>query len=314
MEFKKLALAAAVASLPATGFSMEALEDSALSGVTGQDGISIALNTNLSAELIIHDTDGIGDFSFRTVTTTTTTTTTGPGTITNQNVNVNTGTNSSYGNAAALVMSDFAIDTGGNEITLDIDAGDSAGTGTAPTLNIQVGIPSNTSITLGSVDIANSNRDAGSATESANWGVDATNRVDDVLNLGTITLGATSMNIQLANEPQGDMIALNTTITNGISIDNFAINDANSGGGIGVGTVSIVGNGASDDLSVAAGVNVASNGLVIRVDELGASGADVRLTGVSLGDQSTGNTTPALGDIELVGLQLSGTTVRISGK
>ncbi|MED5389040.1 MAG: DUF6160 family protein, partial [Pseudomonadota bacterium] len=38
MEFKKLALAAAVATLPATGFSMEAMEDSALSGVTGQDG------------------------------------------------------------------------------------------------------------------------------------------------------------------------------------------------------------------------------------------------------------------------------------
>jgi hypothetical protein len=46
MEFKKLALAAAVASLPATGFSMEAMEDSALSGVTGQDGISMTLNGN----------------------------------------------------------------------------------------------------------------------------------------------------------------------------------------------------------------------------------------------------------------------------
>ncbi len=277
MTFKKLALAAAVAALPATGFSMEAMEDSALSGVTGQDGISIAINTNLAASLIVHDTDGI------------------PTSVT-----------AGHTNAGALIMDDFAINTAGGDITLDIDAGDSAATGTAPVLNVEVGIPNATVITLGSVDIANSNRDGGT------WGVDATNRVDDVLNLGSITLGATTLNIQLANEPQGDMIALNTTITNGVSISGFALNDANSGGGIGVGTLSVLDSGGGTNLSVDAGVNVTASGMTVRLDQLGdaTSGADVRLAGVNLGD----GTGPNLGDVELVGLNLNGTTVTISGK
>lgn len=280
MEFKKLALAAAVATLPATGFSMEAMEDSALSGVTGQDGISIAINTNLAASLIVHDTDGI------------------PTTVT-----------AGHANAGALVMDDFQINTGGNNITLDIDAGDSAATGTAPVLNVEVGIPDATVITLGSVDIANSNRDGGS------WGVDATNRVNDVLNLGSITLGATTLNIQLANEPQGDMIALNTTITNGVSISNFAINDAGgtvNGGGISVDTLSVLDNGGAN-LTVDAGVNVSATGLTVRLDQLGdaTNGADVRLAGVTLGDSATA---PSLGDVELVGLNLNNTVVTISGK
>lgn len=297
MEFKKLALAAAVAALPATGFSMEAMEDSALSGVTGQDGISIALNTNLSASLIVHDTDGIQNAAGTAAATYTTVAGTGTTAVTT--------VHGPYGSAAALVMEDFAINTAGGDITLDIDAGDSATAGVEPVLNIQVGIPTGTQITLGSVDVANSNRDDGG------WGVVATGRVDDVLNLGSVTLGATTMNIQLANEPQGDMIALNTTITGGIGIANFALNDANSGGGIGVDNVAIVGNGiAAGDLAVDAGINVDGNGLVVRLDTLGsATGADVRLTGVNLGDGSGGN----LGDIELVGLQLSGTTLTISG-
>ncbi|WP_300523843.1 DUF6160 family protein [Alcanivorax sp.] len=283
MEFKKLALAAAVAALPATGFSMEALEDSALSGVTGQDGISIAINTNLAASLIVHDTDGIP-----------------------------TGVTAGHGSAGALVMDDFQINTGGNNITLDIDAGDSAVGGTAPVLNVEVGIPNATVITLGSVDIANSNRE-GAAGDP--WGVDATNRVNDVLNLGSITLGATTLNIQLANEPQGDMIALNTTITNGVSISNFALNDAGgtvNGGGISVDSLSVVDSGGAN-LSVDAGINVSATGLVVRVDQLGdaTNGADVRLAGVTLGDSATA---PSLGDVELVGLNLNNTVVTISGK
>ncbi len=279
MKFKKLALAAAVAALPATGFSMEAMEDSALSGVTGQDGISIAINTNLAASLIVHDTDGI------------------PTSVT-----------AGHDNAGALIMDDFQINTGGNNITLDIDAGDSDVAGTAPVLNVEVGIPNATVITLGSVDIANSNRE-GVPTDP--WGVDDTNRVDDVLNLGSITLGATTLNIQLANEPQGDMIALNTTITNGVSISGFALNDANSGGGISVGTLSVLDSGGTN-LSVDAGVNVTASGMTVRLDQLGdaTNGADVRLAGVNLGDGSG----PNLGDIELVGLNLNNTVVTISGK
>ena len=43
MNFKKLALAAAVAVAPMSALALEPMQDEALSGVTGQDGISLSL-------------------------------------------------------------------------------------------------------------------------------------------------------------------------------------------------------------------------------------------------------------------------------
>jgi hypothetical protein len=56
--FQKLALVSAIAALPMTGFAMEALDDSTLSGVTGQDGITLGLNLNATLNVGIEDTDG----------------------------------------------------------------------------------------------------------------------------------------------------------------------------------------------------------------------------------------------------------------
>ena len=124
MKFKKLALAAAVAALPATGFSMEAMEDSALSSVTGQDGITIGLNTALSAELRIHDADGFVDPA---------------------GVTANDRTDS-----AALIFQDFAITAiggGAAQIDLEIDAGTNAGND--PTLNINVDLANGIDVNMG---------------------------------------------------------------------------------------------------------------------------------------------------------------------
>ena len=286
MEFKKLALAAAVAALPATGFSMEAMEDSALSGVTGQDGISIGLNTTLSAELRVHDTDGFADPA---------------GNTSNDRLD-----------SAALIFEDFAITAidgvSAAEIDLKIDAGTDAGND--PTLNINVDLANGIEVNMGDLDVADSGRTTGS-TIGAGWTVGTsvgTDRVDSVISLGSLELGAgTSLNIQLGNEAQGDMIAIDTTISDGISISGFAINDADSGGGISQ-DVSIVDNGGSD-LTVQTGINVDTDSLNIGLDGIGnAGGMDVRLANVNIGDGSVGN----VGDIELVGLQLSG-SLEISG-
>lgn len=56
--FKKAALAAAVAALPMTGFAMEALQDEALSEVTGQDGITITLGSTGAFDIFVGDADG----------------------------------------------------------------------------------------------------------------------------------------------------------------------------------------------------------------------------------------------------------------
>src|SRR5690554_2814891 len=56
--FKKLALVTAMAALPMSGFAMEALDDATMSGVTGQDGITLSINLDNSLTLGIEDTDG----------------------------------------------------------------------------------------------------------------------------------------------------------------------------------------------------------------------------------------------------------------
>jgi uncharacterized protein DUF6160 len=272
MKFKKLALAAAVAALPATGFSMEALEDSALSGVTGQDGISIGLATDIQASVRIHDKDGIslGDLA---------------------------------GDAGALVIDGFAITranaTDAIELTIDADGGTTNTTG--PTLNIGVSLPADLTVNLGTLAVAES---AG-ASDTGDWNVSGN---VDVINLGSMTMGATTLNIQLGNEPQGNMIALDTTITGGISISGFAVNDANSGGSLSA-NLSVFDNGGTD-LTVATGIDIdntsgpGGNGaLVIGLDGIGgASGMDVRLADLTLGGAGAG----AIGDVELVGLNLTG--------
>ncbi len=286
MNFKKLALASAVALAPVTGFAaLDEMQDSSLSEVTGQDGIEISIETpaaGITGDIYIHDKDGLS------------------GTATQVS-----GASSLYTFDGAIVVDDFRFI--GN-LNVTVDAGDNqlAGAGGAPTLNIFVNIPSATLIT-GDIRVANSGRD------ESTWGIGTTSA--PLLSTMTIALSTVTMNIQLGNEPQGNMIALNTTLTGGLTISNFRLNDAGgavsfTGGGIGVATTQIVGN-ASSDLEGNMGVNASNAGLVITVGTLGSpTGMDVRLTDVYVGSTSAG----IIGDVTIVGLNLNGTTVTISGK
>jgi hypothetical protein len=271
MEFKKLALAAAVASLPATGFSMEALEDSALSGVTGQDGISISLASNVTASLKVHDKDGF------------------------------TGNGVATADSGALVISGFGITRANTTDSIDIEI-DTNG-GTSPTLNIGVSLPTGLTVALGSVGVADSGRTVSTAgVAGGTWSSSGT--VASVLNLGSMTLGATTLNIQLGNEPQGNMIALNTTITGGISLTGFSVSDANSGGSL-ITDLQVVDN-AGTDLTLNTGINIEADGLHIGLAGLGgATGMDVRMTDLKLGTAASGS----IGDVELIGLDLTGDLV-----
>ncbi|MEP5232060.1 MAG: DUF6160 family protein [Alloalcanivorax sp.] len=269
MNFKKLALAAAVAVAPMSALALEPMQDEAMSAVTGQDGINIGLATDVVAGLKVHDKDGID------------------GTV---------------GNAGALVISGFSITRalGTDEIELVIDTDD--GGGTAPYLNVGVNLPDDLTVNLGSVTVASSQRDTGA------WTTD--NTTTEIMNLGELTLGATTLNIQLGNEPQGNMIALNTTITNGISLSGFSVTDA--GGTVTGGTLStdlqVVDNNGTD-LTVDTGIDISADGLVIGLSGIGgATGIDVRMADLAFG----GTSAASIGDVELIGLQLSG-NVNISG-
>lgn len=282
MNFKKLALASAIAMAPAVSMgAMVEMEDTTLSDVTGQDGIEIAVVTpaaGVSGTVYIHDQDGLAGIA---------------------------ATGSTYSFDGAIVVENFRFI--GN-LNINIDAGDSAITNTAPTLNIYVNIPAATLIT-GDIRVANSQRDeVGSL-----WGVGALSPV--LLSTMTIALSTVTMNIQLANEPQGNMIALNTTITSGLTISNFRLNDAGgtstfTGGGIGAALTTIVGNGSAN-LAVNMGINASAAGLVITVGTLGSgTGIDMRMEDVFVGSTTAGT----IGDISIVGLNLNGTQVTISGK
>src|SRR5690554_232961 len=118
--FKKLALVSAIAALPMSGFAMEALDDATLSGVTGQDGISVNISVPaMTMDIVLHDNDGL------------------------------TGTD-----AGAIVIDQMSLSTPtGTSIGLVIDASDNGG---APLLNIAVSIPTGTTISTGDLSVATS--------------------------------------------------------------------------------------------------------------------------------------------------------------
>ena len=275
MTFKKLALASAIAMVPTVGFSaMVEIEDAALSDMTGQDGIEIDIVAPvITTDIYIHDTTGL------------------------------TSGTTAYSFDGAIVIDNFSF--AGN-INIDIDAGESSAAGAAPSLQVNVSIPTATIIT-GDIRVANSQRDD----VATAWGINTQSGV--ILSTMTIAMSGLTLNIQLGNEPQGNMIAVNSTITGGISINSFALNDASvaSGAAIGAANILVKDTGASTDLQLVATVNVTTAGLVLGLTQVGSTtGMDIRIT-----DQYLGTTTAGIiGDITVVGLNVGGTTVTISGK
>jgi hypothetical protein len=268
--FKKLALASAIAALPVSGFAMEAMDDAALSDVTGQDGLSLNIDVPASTmDIIIHDGDGST-----------------AGSLT--------------GAAGALVINNMSLTTGAGGIDVDIDADGNAG---APVLNVAVTIPTGTTISTGDIQVA----------VSTGMGNAVTNTSANILDSMDITLGQVDLNIQLGSaEPQGSMIVLDTAITNGITINNFALNDASSGESISVTQIVMEDADGSGNLTVSMTGDVETSGLALTFGQLGATGASagvsLQMSSVTLGSQ------PAIGDIEIIGLNLNGTTVTIAGK
>lgn len=367
MTFKKLALASAIAALPAASMAVDYLDDEMMSGVTGQDGIRVTLDLNLQTDVAVHDTSGIGGYSGSAavnasytpdpdtnatpdggslvggtyVATTVTaagiayvTTTAGaaPAQVVASGsapVTLASGTNEAfdYGNDAAIVIEGMAVASNG--LIVDIDAGNSAVSGGAPVLNVGVNIADGTTVTTGSIRVANSNRDEDDdANGVSDWGYGTSSGSDTIVESSTITLGNTLLNVQLANEPQGHMIRLITDIAGAtpgagaLRIANAAVRDLNgapgsaAAGSLGADAIAIGNTGTPadfDNLSVDVGIDVdATRGLVVTINQLGDvnNGASVHVERAYLGSPALGY----IGDLEMNGLNLSGTQIAISGK
>ncbi len=292
--FTQLALVTAIAT-SGSAFAMQTMNDSDLSATTGQDGITIKITpppTGLVIDkAILHDKDGFaGALEGGAIVI-------GDATGTGVKMNVST--------AGAPILVD--IDSSGGSNT----AG--ALTGTAPVLNVKVTLP-NLSIKTGDISVAGSARSGlvYSATSAATGGTTGT--AVKILDSMNIDLGGITLNVQLGNTPQGAMIKLGGTVSGGLGISNIGLVDAgtNGGGTLGVGKL-LVQDNAGANLTLDASINVQgttgtnnANGLVIGLGS--ASNYKIMLENVTLG-----SATSTLGDLQVVGLNLTGTTIAISG-
>lgn len=202
--FKKLILTTAILAASSSAMAMQAMDESSLSDTTGQDGLTIKLDTSLSGLGITYvDRDGVA-------------------------------ADGTYANSGAIVISPLGISTTG--LTIDVDAGGSVGDTTGDgMLQIKVTAPNATVIDLNATKISVADADAtgsgtGTKTDIITFAAGASLTID-----GSAT---PLMNIQLGNETQGAMIKMVADIANA-SLTGLTINDANSSGSVKIDTLTL---------------------------------------------------------------------------
>ncbi|PHR65070.1 DUF6160 family protein [Alcanivorax sp.] len=283
MNFKKLALAAAVAVAPMSALALEPMQDEALSSVTGQDGISMEINGSISTDVWIEDTDGLDG--------------TGP--------------------AGFMTIEGLGVNL--NNVTIDIDAGSTGGAAGANTgvLQVAIGIPNDITLTNLEIGVQGSSATAGESADAGRLGLigDSTT----VLSVGTVTLAASDLIMQLgpdAGTPAaGSSNFLELTGVVGVELSDVQLFGGTSNAGwIGAETIAVT----NLDLGAGAGTNVTTAnlnaaGLLLTVGD-GATNVGVDISRLTLGDNGVGQPGEnPLGNVYLTGLDLAGTTVAISG-
>ena len=328
--FTKVALVTAMAiSANAMAAQMQSLDDEALSAATGQDGITLTINTSgiTIDKLLIHDNDGLktaANGGVLAVNSWDPAANAGAGGIVSTNLDLG-GTET----AGAIVLNDVALNlTGATTVKIDTDAG--AG-GTAPFLNIGLQTGTTTEISVDNIAVGVSGTAPGSTGTNRRG---ATDEVQILQSYGSaaadqikIAVGQATMNIQLGHAPQGAMIVASGVITNGIEIKNLAIVDASvngnaaltaagySNGGIGLDRIRIT-DANSADLSANAKINATNQGLLISMGD--NIKKDIYIDAVRLGDVAgmAGGalaTTKSNGALEVQGLDMGTSSILVSG-
>lgn len=281
MGFKKLALAAAVAAAPMSALALEPMQDEALSAVTGQDGISIGLSLNATLDLGIEDTDGtpaVGAIAANA----------GPGMILIDNMGL----------------------TG--DITIEIDSASS--TSGAGVLQANINVPT---LTIDTGDLyvgqGTDGSDVNAGIAKVGTEMTAVSAGDPLLDSVGITLNNVDLTVQLGSEAT-EFFALSTTTVLSIDIgtlgnatDNLTLRDQSAGGG---------GAMVADQISIQ---NIDVNGITGNITTSGLeistgtalSGINIAAMGVSFGADD--GSAPAIGNVYITGLDLSGQTITISG-
>ena len=300
--FTKLALVSAVA-ISGQAMAMESMDDSALSSTTGQEGITLKIKTDevKIGKLIVHDNDGLS----ATATISPTTATLAGGTdaaggITVNGVSVKVDTTSPFALASAGARSALGL-TNDVLAIVKVDADAGAG-GTAPVLNVNM-LNNAMAIHVDSIGVGASNSVASMAGKARRGVTNEAKLIENV----DLTVGASALNIQLGNQPQGAMIAANGVIGGGIRIANLTVNDTVGGGKIGIQNMAIT-SADSTNLTVNTLIGVKNEGLSIK-----STGAhDIYIGSIKLGDP-TAASTKSLGSIEIQGMEKINSEVLVSG-
>lgn len=281
MTFKKLLLATAITTVSSASFAMQAMDEEALAETSGQDGLTITINppdAGITTDIVLHDKDGTS------------------------------GITGGSNNSGAILFDNFVLNPSGatSTISIVIDATGNTNadaTATDPQINIDITLPASTVISTGAIFVADSNG-VGVAL--------GTNQKTVLANMNITLVGATLINMQLGGERTGDsMINVSTTITNGLSISNFKLEDADDTGSINSDLITIK-NQANGNLTADIGVDATATGLQITLTQFGSGlGVNIGMTNVGLG--ADGTATNSIGDIDVLGLDLDGTTITIAG-
>ncbi|WP_179994861.1 DUF6160 family protein [Acinetobacter sp. YH16053] len=247
-KFTKLALVSSIA-LTTNAMAMQAMDDTALSATTGQDGLSIGIGiSKIEIEkLLIHDNDGLapkgkaGEAGFGG------TGADGAGAIVikgnglsvldkngvETNVVKDRGVviGANYDNGGAYLLDSRNL----ADLVIDTDAG----TGTnGAFINVAAQV-SGLDIKIGEIGVSASNDMPAADATSIRRGHSDTN-YNAILSGLEIKTGKMDANIQLGAAPQGAMVKLSTTMVGGLEIKNLGILD-NSTKGKAVGSVDVSG-------------------------------------------------------------------------
>ena len=338
--FTQLALVAAIGSC-GSAYALQAMDDVALAGTTGQDGITILIaspvltasqQTSLGVTQsqgiivgagILHDKDGFA------------------GSLGGGALILGDASQANTANAVGREMGIF----GSQPISVKIDTSNGqagAGTGgTRPLLNVAVVLPADLMIRTGDISVDGSRRanfasGAAAATLANAATGGTTGNAVKILDSLDINMGGASLNIQLGNPQQSGAIAGQTTmikmsgrLTGGLSISGLKIHDGNpnvptlsqyGGGDLGVSVLSVTDNN-STDLTIAAAIGVIADASTLTgfgssapagtgalVVTVGGAPIDIMMQNITLG---SGNST--LGDLQMVNLQAAGTKIAILG-
>ncbi len=174
----------------------------------------------------------------------------------------------------AIFIDGFDMGTGNVTVIIDADS---------DTLQADIGLGAGT-MNLGSVGVG---------------GYQASASTTTVMTLGTLTHTGIDLTVQLGAEDQGSMISLGGTVTGGINLAGFAINDGSSSESISMNLG--VRSAGSGNLDLSGDIDVVAGGL--QITNLGSM--DITMGSLQLGSAT------AIGDVSILGLVPG--TVTISG-